>query len=78
MMKLVCFLFVIRFALLEHVSSVLALGNIIETNMESLVENIDVKNTTLWYRLMELRLLDSGDVEYIKVRKLNFLYSCVI
>ena len=64
-----------------NVSSVLALEsrmnhrNIIENNLEGLVENIDVKNTTLWERLVELGLFDSCDVEYIRVRTLKFLDS---
>ena len=40
---------------------------VIDKNIAALVESIDVKNTTLWERLIELGLFTSGDVEYIKV-----------
>ena len=40
---------------------------VIDKSIAALVESIDVKNTTLWERLIELGLFTSGDVEYIKV-----------
>ena len=41
---------------------------IIEKHMADLVEKIDVKNTTLWERLIQLGMFTSSVVEYIKVR----------
>ena len=40
---------------------------VIDKNIAALVESIDVKNTTLWERLIELGLFDFSDVQYIKV-----------
>ena len=40
---------------------------IIDKNKQSLVDKIDLKNTTLWERLIELGLFNSGDVEQIVV-----------
>ena len=40
---------------------------IIDKNKRNLVEKIKVKKTTLWERLIELELFDSGDVEQIVV-----------
>ena len=40
---------------------------IITENIGALVDKIDVKNTTLWERLVELRTFQYLDVEYIKV-----------
>ena len=45
---------------------------IIDKNKQSLVEKIDVKNTLLWERLIELGLFNSGDVEQIVVSINNF------
>ena len=39
----------------------------IDKNIAALVESIDVKNTTLWERLIQLELFDFNDVQYIKV-----------
>ena len=41
--------------------------DIIDENKQRLVEKIDVNNTTLWERLIELGLFRSGDVEQIVV-----------
>ena len=41
---------------------------IIEKHMADLVEKIDVKNTTLWDKLIQSGLFKSSDVEHIKVR----------
>ena len=40
---------------------------VIDKNIAALVESIDVKNTTLWERLIELGLFGFSDVQYIKV-----------
>ena len=40
---------------------------IIAENIEALVDMIDVKNTTLWERLVGLGTLHYSDMEYIKV-----------
>ena len=40
---------------------------VIDKNIAALVESIDVKNTTLWERLIQLELFDFNDVQYIKV-----------
>ena len=47
--------------------------DIIGNNIEDLVETIDVKNTTLWERLIQFGLFTLRDVEYIKVRFLPLL-----
>ena len=47
--------------------------DIIENNIKDLVETIDVKNTTLWERLIQFGLFKLRDVEYIKVRFLPLL-----
>ena len=44
---------------------------IIDNNKEGLVENIDVKNTTLWEKLIQLGLFTSSVVEYIKVSRIT-------
>ena len=44
---------------------------IIDKNIAALVESIDVKNTTLWERLIELGLFEFNDVQYIKVSILD-------
>ena len=47
---------------------------IIDNNKEELVESIDVKNTTLWEKLIQLGLFTSSVEEYIKVsRSIIFL-----
>ena len=49
---------------------------IIDANLEGLVQSIDVKNTTLWERLIELGIFSSSYVEYIKVSTgILLLYS---
>ena len=46
---------------------------IIDKSKQSLVEKIDVKNTLLWERMIELGLFNSGDVEQIIVStNINF------
>ena len=40
---------------------------IIDGSREGLVESIDVKNTTLWDKLIELGLFTSNKVQYIIV-----------
>ena len=40
---------------------------IIDSNIAGLVESIDVKNSTLWDRLIELKLFEFSDVDDIKV-----------
>ena len=47
--------------------------DIIGNNIEDLVETIDVKNTTLWEKLIQIGLFESGDMQYIKVRFLPLL-----
>ena len=47
--------------------------DIIGNNIEDLVETIDVKNTTLWERLIQVGLFKLRDIEYIKVRFLPLL-----
>ena len=37
--------------------------DIINNNIKYLVEDIDVKNTTLWEKLVELKLYKSSDVD---------------
>ena len=49
----------------------------IENNKKWLVDSIDVKNTTLWERLIELKLFTSSDVQHIKVGKSLFLLDTV-
>ena len=44
------------------------LREIIEKHMADLVDSIEVKNTALWDRLIQLGLFRLSDVEYIKVR----------
>ena len=41
---------------------------IIEKHMADLLVSIDVKNTTLWDKLIQLGVFKLGDVEHIKVR----------
>ena len=49
---------------------------IIDNNKEGLVENIDVKNTTLWEKLIQLGLFTSSVVEYIKVSRI--IIFCIL
>ena len=42
---------------------------LIDDNIEGLVECIDVKNTTLWEKLIQLGVFTSSVVEYIKVSR---------
>ena len=50
--------------------------DIIDKNRESLVENIEVRITTLWEKLIELELFKSTDVDYIRVsHTCNVLFS---
>ena len=44
---------------------------IIDNNKEGLVESIDVKNTTLWEKLIQLGLFTSSVVEYIRVSRIT-------
>ena len=55
--------------------------NIIDRNREDLVKSIDVSNTTLWEKLIQLELFESDNVKYIKVSRilkslLNLYISC--
>ena len=51
---------------------------VIDDNIEGLVESIDVKNTTLWEKLIELKLFTSSDVQHIKVSKSLFYWIWLI
>ena len=46
--------------------------NVIDNNLEDLVKSIEVRNTTLWERLVQLGLFKSDNVEYIKVSTIHF------
>ena len=46
---------------------------IIDKNIEGLVEGIDVKNTTLWEKLIQLGLFTFSDVQHIKVSEIIIL-----
>ena len=47
---------------------------IIDNNKEGLVQSIDVKNTTLWEKLIQLGLFTSSVVEYIKVSRITIFW----
>ena len=49
---------------------------VIDHNKEGLVESIDVKNTTLWEKLIQLGLFTSSVVEYIKVSRITISGFC--
>ena len=42
---------------------------LIDKCMGDLVTRIDLKNTVLWERLVEKKIIEQHDVEYIKVKK---------
>ena len=46
---------------------------VIDDNREGLVESINVKNTTLWEKLIESKLFTSGDAQHIKVSQCKML-----
>ena len=49
---------------------------VIDHTKEGLVESIDVKNTTLWEKLIQLGLFTSSVVEYIKVSRITITGFC--
>ena len=49
---------------------------LIDDNIEGLVECIDVKNTTLWEKLIQLGVFTSSVVEYIKVSRITIFGFC--
>ena len=53
------------------------LREIIEKHMADLVDSIEVKNTTLWDRMIELGVFKLNDVEYIKVSTGSILHCWI-
>ena len=51
---------------------------VIDDNIEGLVESIEVKNTTLWEKLIELKLFKASDVDYIKVSFITVIIKFLI
>ena len=50
---------------------------VIVDNVEGPTESIDVKNTTLWEKLIELKLFTSGDAQNIKASRITIFLDFV-